>query len=1044
MSWLNDELPTDWPTKPASGHLNHNDTNFSTSQSSGEDNSVEFRPTVAIQPNTNEATPPWKRAIHAPGKRPSFEQEPGLTGMFRPVQELVNNGQKTPQIAKRASRVQIRMPTSDDQHSERSGFSTESSSHSEENEESIQQPVNRKLNIFGTPNTYTHEKLGNLLSSMAGNSGEDEDSISNTRNTFNSTRMNTNANSGTNGAANGSHNNGTTNGNTKYTSRSEFNTNGGFDNASFNGSDAGFLDGMNNEGRHVLQQLARPAPLQESSLDELEQQLTSQSADKPALVNHLLDETTSSAIYDDSKNDIPKQMTGSPLSSASATPNNSSSSHTLDTLPPKLRRNWSTIKRNLGEAPPSSRLVNKDSAQTLLGSGRSSAKIPTDADISALGIHDVSNQNDIEEDQSYQHQHQHQLHRQHQDQSEYPYQPHVGTEPIIPQFTTPKNRQTRPVLNLPHEEPQRVISTSDSLGASSRGSVRIASTETAASAISAAERTPDSIVKQYLSFPRNSRRSRNSSGRVARNDILMQPGTPLRVDEEVPQDTSASNETNNGPVDCSVAQKDLSFSVGLEIMAHLIRERMPADVSRIEDLDSLDLNQCDLESVYGLSKFAPHLITLFLNDNSIRSLDGLPSKLVHLDMSSNELSNVNRFPDSMISTLLMSNNKLETLEPLSNLLALSSLDLSNNNLTSLKGIKSLTALRTLNVRQNNLKSIDLNLGMLVELDAAQNDLVSVRLATPNLETLDLAGNNIATLTDPLPNLRELNIQYNNATVDFAGFDNLKVLLFDGNAAMHNFNQISNILETFSWEQPKGAPNRKIDPLLLRSIRDIKLSGGKDMGWPFGLSRTEYAAQHLDLSALGIRELPLEFAAMFPFVKSVNLSFNKLDDRVISVLSQCRSLERLSLFGNRMGTVGDKLATQIPQLRVLDSRGQRSRRSFVATGEFPTEKYNAVVESALRSSSMPNVSVVMAPHPCKSLQFLDGRWTNHASETTITTRPGFPSPLYPAEWIPNMEMSPPNQDVSDMTSMRTFEPVDAIELIEAMYAQHFFAMNAATI
>lgn len=1021
MSWLNDELPADWPTKPTSEHSDHNDMNFSTSQSSGEDNSVEFRPTVAIQPDTNEATPPWKRAINAPAKRNSFEQKPGLTGMFHPVQELINNGKSAPQIAKRASRVQIRMPTAADQHSERSGFSTESSSHSdshsEENEESIQQPVNRKLNIFGTPNTYTNEKLGNLLSSMAGNSGEDDGSISNTRTTFNSTR-NGESNRNTNGTAGGP----------QYTSRREFNTNREFDNASFNGSDAGFLDGMNNEGRHVLQQLSRPAPLQESSLDVLEQQLTSQSTDRPALVNHLTDETTSSAIFDDSKNDIPKQMTGSPLSSAGASPNNSSSSHTLDTLPPKLRRNWSTIKRNLGESPAPQRLSAKDSAQTLLGSGRSSTKIPTEADISALGIHDVSGANDFDEE----------IPHNQQDQNS----PVSNTVPLNSQFTTPKNKQSIPAFDAPREEPPRVISTSDSLGTSSRGSVRIASTETAASIASAAERTPDSIVKKYLSFPKNSRNRQSSTKRDSNNSTQL--STSARSDEERPQDTTASNETTNRSIDCSVARKDLSFSAGYELLAQLIRERMPADVSRVEDLDSLDLNQCYLESVHGLNQFVPDLTTLFLNDNSIRSLDGLPFNLVHLDMSSNLLSNVNRFPSCLVSTLLLSNNELTSLEPLSNLRALSSLDLSNNQLTSLKGVETLTALRTLNVRNNNLKSIDLNLGMLVELDAAQNELVSVRLNTPNLETLDLAGNSIATLTDPLPNLRELNMQYNDATIDFAGFHSLKVLLFDGNTSVRNFNQVAGILETFSWEQPKGAPGRKIDARSLESVRDIKLSGGSDLGWPLGISRTVYAAQHLDLSALGIRELPTDFAVMFPFVKSVNLSFNKLDDRVISVLSQCRLLERLSLFGNRLSTVGDKMACQMPQLRVLDTRGQRNRRSFVATGEFPTDKYNVLVEAALKASSMPNTSVVVVPNECKWLQFLDGKWTNHASETIITTRPGFPSPLYPTEWSPNMHMSAPNQDITEMTSMRTYEPIEPIELIEAMYAYNFLTMNAATI
>lgn len=967
MSWLNSELPADWPSKKGSEQTN-SDLDFSTSQSEG---TMNVEPTVAIQADATSGTEPWRHAIQAP-ENESQESQPRLTRLFVPPPNFLPE--------KNSNHTQETTESSLSHNSSSSGQHT-----TRDESNSVQSPPSRRLKVFGRPDTYTNERLGNLLSSMGGANHASED-----RSQIDRSTMGGRSSRGT-------------------------------ANMSANESDADLADQLQSEGRKVLQGLAplhtNLAPVQESSLDQLEQQLTARDSDKFQSVKF---DTTSSLLESDSGN-------------------------TLDSLPAGLS-NWDTMGAIPHHMLPNANRLHRTSSQTLVGSGSRQGKkreaeiADLEAEISALGIQEPYADPHVDSNH---------------EREQYPQE--INTESVdeissSQPMESASSRQQSPISTSQRSSSvQSRISSSDTnvRQSSASGSEYLynpAARDHAAAQLNTRglyDVTPDTIVRRNLQFRRPTKESvlagspanRHTHRPVQYRDFSRSPPPQRSISTQ----RSSYNEQNiNSTPDQSIAVKNMSFSAGFELLAELIRERAPVPGMNIEDIDSLDLSASDLESIVGLDQFVPQLTALFLNDNKIRSLEGLPFNLVHLDLSSNNLSFLNMFPTSFVSTLILTNNEMRDLEPLANLRALSSLDISDNQLTSLKGIENLTALRTLNVNNNQLTSLEVNLGMLSELSAANNNISAVRINAPNLESLNLEGNRVVALSEPFPNLRELNLRFNDATVDFSGYESLETVLFDGNVAMINIEQIASNLVTFSWEKYKGfsGPRPRLPQALLTSVRDLKLGGSSQMGWPFGSGYVVHSVQHLDLANSGIRELPLNFCKQFPFLKSANLSFNKLTDDCIKILAACPNLERLSLFGNRLRTSGESLVRKMPQLRVLDSRSQNRAQNFVQTREFPTEVYTPLEDMVYNSNQDTLVRT-----RSKELQWLDGKWTNNAGTPKPTTRPAFPSALYPTVWNPparEMSKSVFNETM-DTSMVGALEPWD---LVEAMYVHHYLRRHVS--
>lgn len=978
MSWLNEELPVDWPTHNNNQSSFHD--GFSTSRSNG---SMEINPTVAIQESGKVEKPQWKHAIQMPQK--VKENSHRLTRLFVPPQiPSVPEKEKSFKYQKKVRYLsdngEFDKTDTSQSDSQESSSLPNSSVRNEESSENFKRPVDRRLKVFGRPDTYTNERLGNLLSSMSGVHPHDSSSNMNPSASLSVPERKPNVDT------------------------------------SANDSDADLAGKLQNEGRKVLQGLApfRPnlSAVQESSLDQLELQLTNKKTDSPKTNPRATLETTwSSADF--------------------------SSSRTLDSLPAGIS-NWDTFgghfesprlniqpRRTFNQAVdrapnpierPGRSLLREHSSQTLVGSGRSvkpfwstrssasnkAAMHDAEAEISTLGI-----QEPIESGTNQQ------LQLQLADLSA-----ENSIQKFSTEFSTSSEQLTTQSAESRIDNEQQIPTTP--FGRSGSGSNILRSRPSRLRFTSSAyDTTPDHLARKYLQFTPT---ARPASANHRDEGPVLQP-----------------NGADSLTPDHSIIVKNVSFSAGYECLAQLIRERSNHPFKdSLSTIDSLDLSNSKLESVVGLNQFVPQLTTLFLNDNKVRSLQGLPFNLVHLDMSNNHLSNVNLFPMSFISTLIVSGNEITSLEPMANLRALSSLDISNNKLKSLKGLENLTALRTLNVRNNQLTTVDINLGLLVELDAAYNEITAVKLEAPNLESLNLESNQIMALTEPLPNLRELNMRFNNATINFKGWNSLEILLFDGNKALRNLESVSGMLVTFSWEQPRSENedrdklSSKIEyngapPTCLTCVRDLKLAGRRS-GWPFLSTNMTFTAQHLDLSLCNIRELPDSFPEMFPFLTSLNLAFNKLNAKCIPILAKCKKLERLSLFGNRLNISGEKLARSIPHLRMLDSRSQNRIKHGVEKDNYSTDIYSAIIEKDTTEAS----TIV---ETASDLQWIDGRWTKNAGNTKQTIRPGFQSPLYPEEWNPPSKIDIALEATMELDTTM-IDSVCAMDIVEAMYA-HFY-------
>lgn len=121
------------------------------------------------------------------------------------------------------------------------------------------------------------------------------------------------------------------------------------------------------------------------------------------------------------------------------------------------------------------------------------------------------------------------------------------------------------------------------------------------------------------------------------------------------------------------------------------------------------------------------------NLGSLHRLDELCYRLEELDVSNNDISQVEGVPYAM-RRLQAQNNSLTGLTSWATLGNLQHLDVSNNDIDSLDGLAELVHLRVLKVNNNKLKSLDsiLHLDGLIELHAGENDIDLVDFARSNL------------------------------------------------------------------------------------------------------------------------------------------------------------------------------------------------------------------------------------------------------------------------------------------------------------------------
>lgn len=167
---------------------------------------------------------------------------------------------------------------------------------------------------------------------------------------------------------------------------------------------------------------------------------------------------------------------------------------------------------------------------------------------------------------------------------------------------------------------------------------------------------------------------------------------------------------------------------------------------------SLDLSHLGLKSFPNIPKqIANEVKYLFLSENAFEQLPDLSfmENLVVVDLCSNNLSSIPKFPDT-IEEILIKNNNISNINSLAQYHFLKRLDCSNNMIGEIPIIDSLDILICEN---NQIKNIPTHLKKLRKLLCSKNEIKSIT-GLVSLEILEIDHNKLERIED-VPRLKEL-------------------------------------------------------------------------------------------------------------------------------------------------------------------------------------------------------------------------------------------------------------------------------------------------
>ncbi|KAF1364691.1 hypothetical protein EJ07DRAFT_97641 [Lizonia empirigonia] len=270
------------------------------------------------------------------------------------------------------------------------------------------------------------------------------------------------------------------------------------------------------------------------------------------------------------------------------------------------------------------------------------------------------------------------------------------------------------------------------------------------------------------------------------------------------------------------------------------------------------------------------------NLGSLHRLDELCYRLEELDVSDNKISQVEGIPYAM-RRLRAQKNCLTGLTSWATLGNLQHLDISNNDIDSLDGLADLVHLRVLKVDNNKLKSLDTH----VNLD--DNELDEFPLSDVPSE--------------PCKHLRSLRICRNGMTLlDVDGhFPKLESLYVDGNSLTH----VSGLehlrrLRTFSAREQILGNDSDAETCVSNLVRNTDVHNlyvSLNPAYTLGITQHLMNLQRLELASMGLKELPDNFGQLTPNIRSINLNFNSLQD--LRPLLNIKRLSELLLAGNKL-------------------------------------------------------------------------------------------------------------------------------------------------
>lgn len=361
-----------------------------------------------------------------------------------------------------------------------------------------------------------------------------------------------------------------------------------------------------------------------------------------------------------------------------------------------------------------------------------------------------------------------------------------------------------------------------------------------------------------------------------------------------------------------------------------------------EKVTDIAMTGYQLDSIKDLNKFLPRLNNVDLSDNNIKFLDGLPKRVLNLNVSHNDIEHMtsfNKYHD--LQHLNVSFNKLSNLSNVSNNIHLTELTALNNKLVSIDGIRKLENLTRIDVSQNDLMGeidfANFKLVNLQELNISENSIQSLSglECLPRLRILNANENQIMHIScmEKHSHLKKMLLKLNNLQkLNLEPYPFIRCLRIDGN----NLNVVTDFKKLRHLEELscKSQNNPDVINNMLNGSNDIlklDLSGNGNFDlFPnnpnvSGLNHNIHYEPFLNLnvlvlSAMNLSKLPADFAASFPNIRELNLNFNNLSN--IAALSKMQNIKRLYMVSNNVreiGSVVESLKGVRNTLRVLDLR-----------------------------------------------------------------------------------------------------------------------------
>ncbi|CAK7564489.1 MAG: Protein nud1 [Sporothrix epigloea] len=384
-----------------------------------------------------------------------------------------------------------------------------------------------------------------------------------------------------------------------------------------------------------------------------------------------------------------------------------------------------------------------------------------------------------------------------------------------------------------------------------------------------------------------------------------------------------------------------------------------------EDMEELDVQGKNLETLHKLDEFCPQLVSLDVTGNSLRNLSGVPASVRQLRIVSNKLSELTSWTTlANLQYLDISNNDVKTLSGLKSLVHLRGLKADNCGLENLDGLRYHDALQTLRARDNRFTTVNFDgtrLLKLVDLDLENNQITTATNLDQltSLVTLNLRRNRLINLTavscGALPLVRTLNLSDNQlTTLDVHGLPALRILFADRNrlARIKGFSKTPRLDSISIREQLLDATERLDISCLYHAyeVRKLFLSG--NLLDTFDPPVDFLNLQLLEMANCGLTLLPTTLGRRMPNLRKVNLNFNALTE--LRCLSSISRLKKLLAAGNRLArsyTAIETLATFV-HLAEVDLRNNPMTQGF----------YPSVQLSMSVSKSSTNALTVPLPEP----------------------------------------------------------------------------------